>query len=240
MLAAERRADDAHALVAADDGDADEVGEVARLRCSSSPTTSIPRSSAMAGALTSLTSSSVCAAEDAEQRRRWRAGACRGRRCGPATRPRSRSTSSPAASATASRPSWRHSGTNGPSTSRSSAATAGTLTAVVTTPPVSAATTCSAAWKPARSVASAVEAPRCGVTITFGQPEQRVLGDRLGAEHVERGAADLAGVERGLEVLVDDERAARDVEDRARRPCTWRAPRRRASPRSRASWAGAA
>ncbi len=53
----------------------------------------------------------------------------------------------------------------------SSAATAGTLTALETTPPVSAATTCSAAWKPARSVASAVEAPRCGVTMTLGRPK---------------------------------------------------------------------
>ena len=68
----------------------------------------------------------------------------------------------------ARRPRRRQSGTNGPRTSRSSAATAGTFTAVVTLPPVSAATTCSAAWKPARSVASAVEAPRCGVTTTFG------------------------------------------------------------------------
>ncbi len=33
---------------------------------------------------------------------------------------------------------------------------------------VDAATTCSAAWYPARSVASVVEAPRCGVTTTFG------------------------------------------------------------------------
>ena len=40
------------------------------------------------------------------------------------------------------------------------------LTAVVTTPPVSAAVTCSAVTTPARSCASAVEAPRCGVTTT--------------------------------------------------------------------------
>ena len=37
--------------------------------------------------------------------------------------------------------------------------------------------------------------------------EQRVVGDRLAREHVERGAGDLAGVERGLERRVD--RAAR-------------------------------
>ena len=49
----------------------------------------------------------------------------------------------------------------------SSAQTAGMLTAVETTPPVSAATTCSAVWTPARSCASVVEAPRCGVTTTL-------------------------------------------------------------------------
>ena len=52
----------------------------------------------------------------------------------------------------------------------SSAETAGMLTAVETTPPVSAATTCSAVWTPARSCASVVEAPRCGVTTTFSYP----------------------------------------------------------------------
>ena len=40
------------------------------------------------------------------------------------------------------------------------------LTALVTTPPVRAAVTCSAVTTPARSWASAVEAPRCGVTTT--------------------------------------------------------------------------
>ena len=49
----------------------------------------------------------------------------------------------------------------------SSADTAGMLTAVETTPPVSAATTCSAVCTPARSWASVVEAPRCGVTTTL-------------------------------------------------------------------------
>ena len=44
------------------------------------------------------------------------------------------------------RPRSRASGRNGPSASRSSAAIAGMFTALVTTPPVSAATTCSAAW----------------------------------------------------------------------------------------------
>ena len=57
---------------------------------------------------------------------------------------------------------------NGPSTSMSSGLIAGMFTAVETTPPVSAATTCSAVCTPARSCASVVEAPRCGVTTTFG------------------------------------------------------------------------
>ncbi len=43
--------------------------------------------------------------------------------------------------------------------------------------------------------------------------EQRALGHRLAAEDVERGAADLPGVERGLQVLIDDQRPAGDVED---------------------------
>ena len=41
-----------------------------------------------------------------------------------------------------------------------------------------------------------------------GVAEQRVVGDRLLGEHVERRAADLAGVERRLERLVDDQLAA--------------------------------
>ena len=52
----------------------------------------------------------------------------------------------------------------------SSALIAGMFTAVETTPPVSAATTCSAVCTPARSCASVVDAPRCGVTTTFGYP----------------------------------------------------------------------
>ena len=43
--------------------------------------------------------------------------------------------------------------------------------------------------------------------------EQRVVGDGLGGEHVERRAADLARVEPGLEVGVDDQRPAGDVQD---------------------------
>ena len=94
-------------------------------------------------------------------------------------------------SETASRPSVLHSGTNGPASSISSGPMLGMFTAFETTPPVSAATTCSATCTPARSCASVVEAPRCGVTITLGHAEQRVLGDRLLAEDVEAAPATL-------------------------------------------------
>ena len=66
----------------------------------------------------------------------------------------------------ARRPSFSQSGTKGASASISSGRTAAMLTALVTTPPVSAAVTCSAVTIPARSCASAVEAPRWGVTTT--------------------------------------------------------------------------
>ena len=62
------------------------------------------------------------------------------------------------------------------------------LTALVTTPPVSAAVTCSAVTTPARSWASAVEAPRCRRDDHVVALEDRVLGERLGREDVERGA----------------------------------------------------
>ena len=71
-----------------------------------------------------------------------------------------RSTEGACANPIPNRPRRSHSGRNGRSTSMSSAPTEGMFTAVETTPPVSAATTCSAVWMPARSCASAVEAPR--------------------------------------------------------------------------------
>ena len=46
-----------------------------------------------------------------------------------------------------------------------------------------------------------------------GVAEQRMIGDRFGAEHVERRPGDLARIERGLQVCVDDQRAAGDVEN---------------------------
>ncbi len=105
------------------------------------------------------------AREDHRRGRRFRAGACRRRRSGRGIRPRP-DRPSPVPRPCASRPSFSQSGTNGASASISSGRTAAMLTALVTTPPVSAAVTCSAVTMPARSWASAVEAPRCGVTTT--------------------------------------------------------------------------
>ena len=69
--------------------------------------------------------------------------------------------------------------------------------------------------------------------------KERVLGDRLGAKHVEGGARHLAGVERRLQILVDDERAAGDVEDAHAVLALGQRHRRSASPRCPGSWAGA-
>src|SRR5215218_4767482 len=84
-------------------------------------------------------------------------------------RPRSSTSTrppAPPARPVARRPSFSQSGTKGASASIVSGRTATMLTALVTTPPVSAAFTCSAVTRPARSCASAVDAPRCGVTTT--------------------------------------------------------------------------
>ena len=100
------------------------------------------------------------------------------------------------------------------------------LTAFVTSPPSSAATTCSATITPARSWASSVDAARCGVTTTFGELEQRP-GVRLGAEDVERGAGDLPA--RGA-----PRRSASSSTSSPRAALTIRTPRRHARERLRA------
>ena len=163
---AERRADDAHLLVALDERDADEVGVVARAwsRGARRPRSRAPRPAS--GALTRLTSSSVRPANrPVRTDEREQAGVALG---DPAQVLDLDALDACRPARAAIRPSRCASGTNGPSTSMSSALTAGMLTAVETTPPVRAATTCSAVCTPARSCASAVEAPRCGVTTTFG------------------------------------------------------------------------
>ena len=108
-------------------------------------TSSIPRSAATAWTLTALRSSSVWPLSTPS-----RTAVLSGRASRSPMRPRSststRSIDMPSAIAVAKRPSAVHSGTNGPSTSRSSAPIAGMFTADVTVPPFSAAATCSAAW----------------------------------------------------------------------------------------------
>ena len=122
----------------------------------------------MFGALTRLTGSSVWPPSTPTSvempSRRTSCSAIR-----PRTSTSTRSTE-PLPRPAPSRPSFSHRGTKGASASIVSGRTAGMLTALVTTPPVSAATTCSAVTIPARSWASAVEAPRCGVTTTSSRP----------------------------------------------------------------------
>ena len=71
-----------------------------------------------------------------------------------------------------------------------------------------------------------------------GVAEQRVLGDRLRAEDVQRRAGDLAGVQRGLQVGVDDEPAAGDVDDAHAVLAPGERLGVRGSRASPASWAG--
>ena len=125
---------------------------------------SIPRSSAICGALTRLTGSSVW-----PERIPARTAIPSRRVSWEAMRPRNSAltlSTEPSPRPWARRPSFSQSGTKGASASIASGRTAAMLTALVTTPPVSAAVTCSAVTTPARSCASAVEAPRCGVTTT--------------------------------------------------------------------------
>ena len=86
------------------------------------------------------------------------------------------------------------------------------LTAFVTSPPSSAAATCSATITPARSCASSVEAARCGVTTRFGASSS---GPEYGSlrEDVDRRAGDLARLERLDQRRLVDELAARGVDD---------------------------
>ena len=69
-------------------------------------------------------------------------------------------------------------------------------------------------------------APRCGVATTDGEREQRAVGARLGAEHVDPGAGDAALVERRVQrVLVDDAAAGRvDEVHRRLDDASWSSP----------------
>ena len=180
-----------------------------RSRCSA---TSMPRSSAITGALTKLTASST---------RPWKApfsaatvsrrvscsasGAVYGdARSGAAGRRRARSRAGRACAA---------SGTNGPSTSRSSAPTTGMLTAFVTTPPSSARRDLLGDDHARRGPAPpSVEAARCGVTTTLSSSSSGPVYGSVGKTS-SAAPADLARAERLGERVLVDELAARGVDD---------------------------
>ena len=87
------------------------------------------------------------------------------------------------------------------------------LTALVTTPPVSAAVTCSAVTTPARSCASAVEAPRCGVTTTSSRAKSGCSVNGSEGKTSSAAPADLAGLEAGEQRVEVDQLAAGAVDD---------------------------
>ncbi len=87
------------------------------------------------------------------------------------------------------------------------------LTALVTTPPVSAARTCCGgddAGAVLRLLGRGAEVRRDDDVVAL---EDRMPGEGLGGEDVERGARDLPGLEAGLEGLEVDELAAGAVDD---------------------------
>ena len=66
-----------------------------------------------------------------------------------------------------------------------------------------------------------VRAEVCGVTVIFGMAPERMLGrQRLGAEHVERGAGQVAAVQQSEQVFVHQVRTASDVDRRSRPACS--------------------
>ena len=117
----------------------------------------------------------------------------------------------PPASAVKIRPSCSASGR--PGRISSSTAPPCTLTASGTNSPARASRTDRATSVPAFSCASAVLAPRCGVTTTLSKREQRAVGARLAGVDVQRGPGHPAVGERaGQRGLVHDP-AARRVDD---------------------------
>ena len=102
--------------------------------------TTIPRCWAIVGRVDEVDLLLGAALQRAADHRERRAGACRSRRCAPGTPPRCARPSCPRRAPSPGARAGVASGRNGPSTSMSSAPIAGMLTAVETTPPVSAAT----------------------------------------------------------------------------------------------------
>ena len=149
-----------------------------------SSVSSIPRSSAIAGALTRLTGSSVCPERiptstaipsrrvSCSAIRPWKATSTRS--MAPSPRPWAR------------RPSLSHSGTNGASASIASGRTAAMLTAFVTTPPVSAASHLLGGDDPGPVLRLGGRGAQVRGDDDVVALEQRVLGERLRREDVER------------------------------------------------------
>ena len=153
-----------------------------------------------------------------------RAG-CRARRARPRTsrrRARTRRLTGPRRAG----PSRVASGMYGPSTSMSSAPTCGMFTAFETNSPMSAAATCSATMTPARSWASWVDGAEVRRDDDVLELEDAARRVRLVGEDVERGAGDLARLERVHQRVDVDEVAAGGVHD-PRRPASSGAGARR-------------
>ena len=124
-----------------------------------------PRSSARAGALTKVTWSSTTAENTPRS-----AASCSTVTSSAASSPRTSTVmdeGNPPATAPSRTPSLRTSSSQGP-TSSPTTPPAWTFTASGTKSPASASSTLFATSVPARSWASVVEAPRCGVTTALG------------------------------------------------------------------------
>ena len=104
------------------------------------------------------------------------------------------------------------------------------LTALVTTPPVSAALHLLGGDDPGPVLGLGGRGAEMRGDDDVVALEQRVLGERLGGKDVERGAGDLAGLEPGEQRVEVDQLAAGAVDDPRRRRASARSPRRRSSP----------
>ena len=87
------------------------------------------------------------------------------------------------------------------------------LRALTTAPEMRKSAICSAICRATFSCASVVAAPRCGVAMRFSLPNSGLSLAGSVDEHVERRAGDMAGIERCLQIRLDDEAAAGAVDD---------------------------
>ena len=170
---------------------------------------STPRSAASAGALTNVTGSSITE-ENSPRNAESRSTPTSSEASSPRTCTEM-DTGSSAESTPISKPSLRtrssHGATSSPTTPPP------TFTASGTNSPASASFTLSATSVPARSCASAVDAPRCGVTTTCGRSNNGLSVRRFGGEHVESRSADVSAGDGFGKRLLDDQAAACGVDD---------------------------